>query len=65
MRRMYWAKSQRIYKNDSVSESEKNRYEFDPNETYIITVDGVYFVTSEFRLDPSSKWYDHKRNCAG
>jgi hypothetical protein len=39
--------------------------EFDPDEIYIITVDGVHFVTNEFRLDPSGKWYDHKRNCAG
>ena len=39
--------------------------EFDPNEIFIITVDGVHFVTNEFRLDPSSKWYCHKRNCAG
>ena len=46
--------------------AKKNRFgEFDPNEIHIITVDGVHFVTNEFRLDPSGKWYDHKRNCAG
>jgi hypothetical protein len=43
---------------------------FDPNmfgdeEIHIITVDCVNFITQEFRLDPSTKWFDHKSHSAG
>lgn len=38
---------------------------FHPKEIYIISVDGVNFSTQEFRLDPSSKWFDHKSKSAG
>jgi hypothetical protein len=38
---------------------------FDEDEFFIITVDGVNFRTQEFRLDPSSKWFDHKTKSAG
>ena len=38
---------------------------FDENEVFIVSVDGVNFRTQEFRLDPSSKWYDHKTKSAG
>ncbi len=40
----------------------KIKMEFDDGDKNIIvyTVDGVNFATSEFRKDPSSKWFDHK-----
>lgn len=40
----------------------KIKMEFDDGDKNIIvyTVDGVNFATSEFRNDPSSKWFDHK-----
>ena len=38
---------------------------FHPEEVYIISVDGVNFLTQEFRLDPSAKWYDHKSRSSG
>ena len=38
---------------------------WDESEVHIITVDGVNFKTQEFRLDPSTKWFDHKTNSAG
>jgi hypothetical protein len=38
---------------------------FEKDEVFIITVDGVNFRTQEFRLDPSSKWFDHKTKSTG
>ncbi len=38
---------------------------FHPDEIYIISVDGVHFMTEEFLLDPSSKWYCFKKNSPG
>jgi hypothetical protein len=38
---------------------------FRPEEIHIITVDGVNFITQEFRLDPSTKWFDHKSHSCG
>lgn len=38
---------------------------FHSEEVHIISVDGVNFSTQEFRLDPSSKWFDHKTKSAG
>lgn len=40
----------------------KIKMEFDENDidTIVYTVDGVNFATSEFRKDPSTKWFDHK-----
>ena len=38
---------------------------FDEDEVYIFGVDTVHFITQEFRLDPSSKWYDFKSHSSG
>ena len=38
---------------------------FHPEEVHIISVDGADVLTQEFRLDPSSKWYDHKSKSSG
>ena len=38
---------------------------FDENEIYIIAVDGIHFHTQEFRLTPSSVWYDYKSASSG
>ncbi|KAL7530043.1 hypothetical protein ACHAXR_005821 [Thalassiosira sp. AJA248-18] len=38
---------------------------FDEREVYIFSLDDVHFLTEEFRLDPSSKWYDFKSNSTG
>ena len=38
---------------------------FRPEEIHIITVDGVNFITQEFRLDPGTKWFDHKSHSCG
>ena len=35
------------------------------DEIHIISVDGCNFRTQEFRLDPNSKWYDHKSHSSG
>lgn len=32
----------------------------DDTDTIVYTVDGVNFATSEFRMNPSTKWFDHK-----
>lgn len=40
-------------------------HSFRPEETHIITVDGVNFITQEFRLDPGTKWFDHKSHSSG
>jgi hypothetical protein len=39
--------------------------DFDDDEVFIITVDGVHCRINEPRNDPGSKWYDHKSNSAG
>ncbi len=38
---------------------------FRPEEIHIITVDCVNFITQEFRLDPHTKWFDHKSHSSG
>ena len=38
---------------------------FDEDETFVFGVDGVHFQTQEFRLTPSSKWFDFKSNSSG
>jgi len=38
---------------------------FRPEETHIISVDCVNFITQEFRLDPHTKWFDHKSHSSG
>jgi hypothetical protein len=35
------------------------------DEIHLISVDGCNFRTQEFRLDPHSKWYDHKSHSSG
>jgi hypothetical protein len=35
------------------------------NEVHIVSVDGTNFHTEEFRLELSSKWYDHKTYSCG
>ena len=45
---------------------EKIKFEgFDQEEKYWISVDTVTFVTEEFRLDPSSDWFDWKSHGSG
>ena len=38
---------------------------FRPEEIHINTVDCVNFITQEFRLDPHTKWFDHKSHSSG
>lgn len=38
---------------------------FDEKEEFWFSVDGVHFPTQEFRLDPSTKWFDFKSNSSG
>ena len=38
---------------------------FRPEEIHIFTVDGVNFITQEFRLDPGTQWFDHKSHSSG
>ena len=38
---------------------------FEEDVTYMFGVDCLHFNTNEFRLDPSSKWFNFKGNCAG
>lgn len=33
---------------------------FDEREIFWVSIDKVNFLVEEFRLDPSTKWYDHK-----
>jgi len=33
---------------------------FMPDQVHVISVDGVNFITQEFREDPGTKWFDHK-----
>ena len=39
--------------------------EFDDDEVIIFTVDGVNFMTEEFRMDPYGKWFDPKSKSSG
>jgi len=44
----------------------KIRFEdFDDDDIIIFTVDGVNFITEEFRMDPHGKWFDHKSKSSG
>ena len=38
---------------------------FTPDQVHIISVDGVNFITQEFRGDPGTKWFDHKSHSSG
>lgn len=38
---------------------------FGEQEVHIIAVDTVNFITEEFRLNPSTKWFDYKSNSSG
>lgn len=38
---------------------------FAEGEIHWVTVDGSNFDTEEFRLDPSTKWYNHKSHSSG
>ena len=38
---------------------------FEEGEIHAITVDGVNYCTHEFRLTPSTKFYNHKKNGCG
>ena len=42
-----------------------NPEDFDEDNIYWLTIDGVNFTIREQRLDPGSKWYDHKSHSAG
>ena len=42
-----------------------NLSDYDDKEIIILSVDGVNYRTTEFRLDPSTDWYDHKHNGPG
>ena len=39
--------------------------EFEDDQVIIFTVDGVNFITEEFRMDPHGKWFDHKSKSSG
>jgi len=38
---------------------------FRPEDVHIISVDGVNFITQEFRLNPGTQWFDHKSHSPG
>jgi hypothetical protein len=38
---------------------------FRPEEVHVITCDGVNFITQEFRLNPSTGFFDHKSHSCG
>ena len=38
---------------------------FDEEEIHLCSVDCVNFITQEFRLDPSTKYFNHKDNGPG
>ena len=38
---------------------------FDDQEIHVVSVDCSSYDTEEFRLEPSTKWYNHKSNSAG
>ena len=42
-----------------------NLGDYDDKEIIILSVDGVNYRTTEFRLDPSTDWYDHKHKGPG
>ena len=39
--------------------------DFDDKEVIILSVDCVNYATTEFRLDPSTDWFDHKHSGPG
>jgi hypothetical protein len=39
--------------------------DFHKDEIHWISVDGVNYETNEFRLTPSTKYYNHKKNSCG
>lgn len=39
--------------------------DFNPNNPFPVTHDGVHFCRYESRIDPGSKWYSHKKNGPG
>ena len=39
--------------------------DFDDDNIFIITVDGVHCRIYEPQIDPGSKWYSHKFHAAG
>lgn len=43
----------------------KIKFVFSHNKHYMASIDCSNFETDEFRLDPSSQWYDHKSNSPG
>jgi hypothetical protein len=49
----------------SLKEEKIKWIEFDDNETFWISMDGVHCRIQEPRKDPGAKWYDHKSNGAG
>jgi hypothetical protein len=38
---------------------------FKDKEIHVVSVDCCSFDTQEFRLDPSTKWYNHKSHSSG
>ena len=42
-----------------------NPEDFDDDNIYLLTVDGVHFTIREQQKDPGPKWYDHKSHSAG
>ena len=38
---------------------------FDEKENIVFSVDCVHFTANEFRLDPSTKWFDFKSHSSG
>lgn len=43
----------------------KIKFVFSHNKRFMASIDCSNFETNEFRLDPSSQWYDHKSNSPG
>jgi hypothetical protein len=43
----------------------KIRFEFKQKSHYVASIDCSNFEVQEFRLDPSSKWFDHKSHSCG
>lgn len=54
-----------VQKIQQLKESKVLWGEFEDDEVYIISVDGVHCRMQEVRRDPGSKWYTHKHNSAG
>lgn len=42
-----------------------NLSDFDPKEIIILSIDCVNYATTEFRLDPSTEWFNHKGHGPG